>query len=195
MQDFVEQPMAFGPPVMEPRKTQHHAQPAKQSGSSPSAERPERPLQWDEIPITQSPQGQDQLTLLLSQAYAAQATYGDKAQMMEWRDAMFQLILGRFPFRQVKGAFVKFLERNRDLPTPSDIVNIIEPPQQQLSAAMYVSLRKRAADGEWLLSDDRAYIEAFEAQEMAKMRGGSDELRSAQREVDNYRNGMEADCV
>lgn len=173
--------LSFGPTeMMQPAMQQQEPQ-----ASSPSVKQ-SVPLAWDEIPISDSPQAQDHLTMLLSQVYAAQATYGDKAQMMEWRDQIFQMVLGRFNFQQVKTAFVKFLEIRRDLPAPADIVQIIEPPKEKLSAAMYVALKKRIADGEYLYGSDRQYLRAFEEQEMAKMRGGSEELREAQREIADY---------
>ena len=84
-----------------------------------------------------------ELTDLLSQTFASQKTFGDKAQMMEYRDGMFQLILADYPIRRIREAFIQFVSRKADLPSPSDIVNLIDPLPEPLSPALYVSLQKR----------------------------------------------------
>lgn len=142
---------------------------------------------WQELPLRDSPQGQDELTRLLYQTFASQKTYGDKAQMMEYRDGMFQLILEDYPYRVIRAAFIEHVKRKPDLPSPSDIVNLIDPEPEPLSAALYVSLQKKSCSGEYLLSDERAFCEAFRRQEMAKARGGSDELRECNREIERYK--------
>lgn len=89
---------------------------------------------------------------------------------MEYRDGMFQLVLAEYRFVDIREAFLQHVRRKPDLPTPSDIVNLVDPPPQPLSAAVYVRLRARVEDGEYLLADERAYCRAFEAQEMAKVK-------------------------
>jgi hypothetical protein len=78
-----------------------------------------------ETPLRESVEAQNQLTLLLQQAYACQKTYADKAEMMEYRDGMFQMILGDYPLEKVKWAFIEHIKTSADLPTPSDIVKLI----------------------------------------------------------------------
>lgn len=64
--------------------------------------------------------------MLLDQAYASQKTYGDKAEMMEYRDAMFQEILKDYALFEVKNAFIEHIRKSPELPTPSDIIKLIE---------------------------------------------------------------------
>lgn len=64
--------------------------------------------------------------MLLEQVYASQKTYGDKAEMMEYRDAMFQEILKDYALFEVRKAFIEHVRKSPDLPTPSDIVKLIE---------------------------------------------------------------------
>lgn len=45
--------------------------------------------------------------------------------MMEYRDGMFQMILGDYPLEKVKWAFIEHIKTSADLPTPSDIVKLI----------------------------------------------------------------------
>jgi hypothetical protein len=69
---------------------------------------------------------QNELTRLLEQTYSCQKTYADKAEMMEYRDGMFQIILAEYAFFEIKSAFLQHVRQSPDLPTPSDIVKLIE---------------------------------------------------------------------
>lgn len=120
-----------------------------------------------------------------------QKGYGEKAEDALVRDAAFQWKLGRFTYSEVLHAFNEYTDRNADLPAPADIINIIDPPPEPLSAALYVTYRKRVAEGDYLLPSQRAYCAAFEEQEKAKTRGGSSELREAQREIESHRARLE----
>ena len=113
-------------------------------------------------------------------------TFGKTQEEIETLVEGFIWILGDIPLQAVQNAFKQHIVRSSILPTPADINNIINPPQEELSAAVYVALKKRSVDGEYLYGSDRAYVQAFEAQEMAKMRGGTPELKAAQIEVENY---------
>lgn len=123
----------------------------------------------------------------LNQCYDGLNTYGKTPEQLENLTGLFLEVLGGYPFKAVKNAFLEHIKRSPNLPTPADIINIIDPPKCPLSAAVYVNLQKRAADGGWLLSDERAYCRAFEEQEKAKVRGGSDELRDCIHEIENYK--------
>lgn len=45
---------------------------------------------------------------------------------MEYRDGMFQAILAEYALFEIRRAFVEHVKRSPDLPTPSDIVKLIE---------------------------------------------------------------------
>ncbi len=136
-------------------------------------------------------EAQNKLTELLKQVFLVQKGYGEKAEDALVRDAAFQWKLGRFTYNEVLHAFNEYTDRNADLPAPADIINIIDPPPEPLSAALYVTYRKRVAEGDYLLPSQREYCAAFEEQEKAKVRGGSSELREAQREIESYRARLE----
>ena len=160
-------------PAQPPATTPATPPPAPETSarrSSPAAGPSERP-QWDRVPIRDCPQAQDELTRLLYQTFASQKSYGDKAQMMGYRDGMFQLVLGSYSFAAVREAFIRHVSRKADLPSPSDIVNLIDPPKEPLSAAVYTALKRRIEDGYYPLSEEKAYLRAFEQQELAKVAG------------------------
>ena len=84
------------------------------------------PLLLGETPLRDSVAAQNELTRLLEQTYSCQKTYADKAEMMEYRDGMFQIILAEYAFFEIKSAFLQHVRQSPDLPTPSDIVKLIE---------------------------------------------------------------------
>lgn len=132
--------------------------------SLPSVVPPERQLQ-------NNPEAQDQLTQLLSQTYASQQTYGDKAQMMEYRDQMFQLVLGEYSLTQIQKAFVEHVKRSPNLPTPHDIASIIDPSLEPLSQAMYIRISEKIKDGSsWVTDAEREYMRRYEARELSKVK-------------------------
>ena len=87
---------------------------------------PPNPLLLGETPLRESVAHQNQLTMLLQQTYACQKTYADKAEMMEYRDGMFQEILKDYALFEIKKAFIEHVRTSPDLPTPSDIIKLIE---------------------------------------------------------------------
>lgn len=144
--------------------TPRPAQPTPAKASSLPAAPPAKLLRDD-------PEGQDQLTRLLYQTYASQATYGDKAQMMEYRDQMFQLVLGEYTSEQVSAAFLEHIRRSRELPTPHCIAKRIDPSLEPLSSAMYVRISEKIKDGSsWVSDEEREYMRRFEAQELKKVK-------------------------
>lgn len=121
--------------------------------------------------LRDDPDGQDQLTRLLYQTYASQATFGDKAQMMEYRDQMFQLVLAEYSIAQIQAAFLEHIRMSRELPTPHCIAKRIDPSLEPLSAAMYVRISEKIKSGtSWVSDEERAYMRQFEAQELKKVK-------------------------
>jgi hypothetical protein len=130
-------------------------------------------------------QEQEQIAELLSQCFDVLNTYGKTPEQLENMTGMFLATLQGYDFKDVKSAFIQHMRTSRSMPTPADIINIIEPPKQELSRAMYVQImRDCTVGGKFLYGDKREFVEAYEAQEMRKVRGGSMELREAWAEIE-----------
>lgn len=120
----------------------------------------------------------------LSQCYDGLNTYGKTPEQLENLTGLFLEVLGGYPIEVVKNAFLQHIKRSSNLPTPADIMNIIDPLPEELSPSMYVSIMKECTIGGKLLwGDKKRYVEEFERREMAKVRGGSDVLRDCQSEL------------
>lgn len=126
------------------------------------------------------------LSLALGKVCALQKQYGKTAAELETLVEGFCWILEDYPMPAILQAMKTYVAQKADIPTPADLKAIIDPPPQPLSRDVYVKYQKLARDGQYLLSDERAYCRAYEAQEHAKARGGSQALRSAQAEIAHH---------
>lgn len=98
------------------------------------------------------------------------------------------MVLADRPMGLIIECIKKYIKTNSGIPTPADIENMINPPKVPLSTAMYIKIMKDCTvGGKFLYGEKRDFVEAYEAQEMSKVRGGSEELREAKREIENYR--------
>lgn len=118
--------------------------------------------------LKNDPDGQDQLTTLLSQTYASQNTYADKAKMMEYRDQMFQQALAEYPIALIREGFIAHVKRKPAIPTPSDIINIIDPPEPQPDWAAYVGIKNKIKNDIYVTPDQREYLRWCEEQAIIK---------------------------
>jgi cell pole-organizing protein PopZ len=153
--------------------TQQRAPMTKQSASLPnaaSAGQPKMPQKPPQPKLKDDRSGQEQLTRLLSQTYASQQTYGDKAQMMEYRDQMFQMVLEDYPFSTIRQAFIQHVKTSSCLPTPHDIIRLIDPSMEPLSESVYIRISNRMKDpSQWITPDERRYMQRFESRELRKI--------------------------
>jgi len=88
--------------------------------------------------------------------------YGEASDVAELRDAGFQWILGEYDIDSVRNAFVKYLKTNREIPTPSDIVSIIDPWTKPLCGRFY---QKLLDDKKQALREGRMFFYTDEEQE------------------------------
>lgn len=99
---------------------------------------------------------------------------------------MFLTVLSDISAKEIMKALFVHLNKSDEIPTPRQLRDIVYPPKEPLSAAVYVNLQKKAQSGGWLLSTERQYCSDFEQQEMAKSRGGSEDLREADKQIEQH---------
>jgi len=138
--------------------------------------------------LSANPSDQAKLCELLAQCYDSLNTYGKTPEQLENHTAVFLMILGDYSFEKIKAALVQHMKQSSSIPTPADIENIINPPPQPLSTSMYVKIMKECTvGGKFLYGDKKEFVEAYEAQEMKKARGGSMELKEAQAQIEQHK--------
>lgn len=95
--------------------------------------------------------------------------YGEAADATAMRDNGFQLILGEYPIEKVEKAFFQYLKTNSEIPTPADIVKIIDPSTQPLSPVFYMALKQKIQDGAYIMPEEKRYMQRFEDAELQKV--------------------------
>lgn len=138
--------------------------------------------------MSSSFEAQTQLAEYIAQCFDVLNNFGKTPEQLENITGMFLVILGDYRFSVIKSAFQLYMKRSSVMPTPADIINIINPPKQPLSTSMYIQIMKECNAGKFLWGDKREFVVVYEAQEMAKMRGGSEEYREARKEIENHKN-------
>ncbi|MBP3958366.1 hypothetical protein J8F10_24215 [Gemmata sp. G18] len=113
----------------------------------------------------------ERLSIALSQVCALQKQYGKTQAELETLVEGFCWALEDYPMDRILGALAQYVRTKSDIPAPADLVAIIDPPREPLSAAVYVGLKQRITEGYYPLSEERAFMRAFEAQEIDKAKG------------------------
>ena len=87
--------------------------------------------------------------------------------MMEYRDGMFQQVLADCALFEVQKAFLEHIKRSPDLPTPSDILKLIEEDRKYrlFKKPDIESLKRYRAKGIPLSADQKEILEEYEKQE------------------------------
>lgn len=140
--------------------------------------------------LKDDPDGRRLVASTVEEFYNSMNNYGKTPDQLISIQKLFLWALGGFDVKTVLNAFGKYLYRGTTMPTPADIIAIIDPPappKERLSGAVYVSLKKQIVDNIFITPKEREYMAAYEKQELDKVRGGSDELREAQAQIAEYR--------
>lgn len=95
---------------------------------------------------------------------------------MEYRDQMFQIVLANYPFPLIREAFIAHVKRNASLPTPSCIVNLIEPPEPIPDWAAYVGIKGKLKSNTYVTDREREYLRWCEQRAMSRPEEWKDKI-------------------
>lgn len=141
-----------------------------------------------EMPLGRQQMAENLISELVSLAWGMFPLYGDDGSTLPLKIKVFQRVLAGYSPTEINDGFDEFFKTATNFPVPADIIKIIDPPTEKLSTAAYISIKKRQAQGEYIWDDrEKNFLIAYENQEYGKVRGGSDELREAQRQIANYK--------
>lgn len=91
--------------------------------------------------------------------------YGEAADATAMRDAGFQWMLGEYDIVQVRNAFRQYLKTGKEIPTPADIIEILDPSVKPMCGRVYQRLVERSREGPFALTNaEREYITFYERQ-------------------------------
>ena len=85
--------------------------------------------------IQTSNEDKKKLTRLVTACYEGLNVYGKSPEQLEASIMLMQMTLGRFPYDVVREAFSIYLQTGATMPTPADIIKIVEKPIVSSSGA------------------------------------------------------------
>lgn len=93
----------------------------------------------------QDSKGKEKLSGMLLVCFDALRTYGKEPEALENIIALHQMVLADYPIAAIETALRFYMKHNNEMPTPADLVHIIErggnkPP---LERAVYVQASKK----------------------------------------------------
>ena len=80
------------------------------------------------------------------------------------------MILADYPINDVEEAFWQYLKTNKDVPTPSDILAIVDPKTQPLCKEVYIRLSQKRDKGDTLDSTEWKYIRQYENEQYKRLK-------------------------
>ena len=110
--------------------------------------------------LPEDPRALPEITEMLAACYQAVDVYGLDPESIGDRAKVFLLVLAEYPFAAVREAFITYLRHNKGMPSPADIVAIIDPREPVPDKAVYIELSKKP--GELRTDDDWAYMRRYE---------------------------------
>lgn len=71
--------------------------------------------------------------------------------------------MGGFKISDVETAFAQYLESNTNMPTPADIVKIIEPPVEprKWCAITFIDIKRRTRENQFITDAEKKYVQDF----------------------------------
>lgn len=117
-----------------------------------------------------SPDDKRQLSVILSQICKMQKAYGKTAFDLETIVSGFLMFMEEYHMADILRGLKEYMKLKNDIPAPSDIIAIIDPPPEPLSQAMYIRICKKVEDGYTFVSDaEYTYKSRFEQNELGKL--------------------------
>lgn len=93
--------------------------------------------------------------------------YGEAADVTAMRDAGFQWMLGEYPIEKVRNAFRQYLKTGKEIPTPADIIEILDPSAKPKCGQVYARLLSLSRTGPFSLTTaENEYLKLYEQQKM-----------------------------
>lgn len=88
-------------------------------------------------------------------------------------------------------ALFRHLDRSKEIPTPMDIENIINPPPPQVDWPLYIELKKRLREGNvYVDQDEKRFIRNCEDLAILRQRGEMENYNLAQRQLESHQHAQ-----
>src|SRR5574343_570256 len=116
-----------------------------------------------------------QLLSFLDTSFAVLDTYGRKPDQLTEISKLFVVMLKGYPLEKIKEGFMQHMKRSSRMPTPADIINLIDPPPPppwKPDWAFYVAIKESVKRGNFLssYSPEYAYMKRCESWAMNNLK-------------------------
>ena len=114
-------------------------------------------------PISDDLEGKKKLTRLVTACYEGLNIYGKSPEQLEAIIMLMQMTLGRFDYEVVREAFGRYLQHGATMPTPADIIKIIEPPvvPRKWCGATFIDIKRRSRENQFITNAEKKYCDDF----------------------------------
>jgi hypothetical protein len=132
-------------------------------------------------------------TVTIMQVFQMLKEYGKQGQDFDVIVQGFLLFFERkgYPMDRIIDALFIHLDRSKEIPTPMDIENIINPPPPKIDWPLYIELKKRLREGNvYVDQDERQFIRNCEDLAIIRQRGEMASYQEAQRQLQAHQQTM-----
>lgn len=102
---------------------------------------------------------------MLKQCWNTQKRFGqEESSFIDW-ESVFQQTLGEYSCKDVESAMLQHIKSSREIPTPADIILIIEkktPEDRRRNKIKYDRIMRESRDGKHIYSSDLNWLNKYE---------------------------------
>lgn len=139
--------------------------------------------------VKYSKEEKGQFTIALMQLFQMLREYGKQGQDFDIIVQGFLIFFERkgYSMQMVVNALFQYLDRSKEIPTPADIENIINPPLPKIDWALYIELKKRLREGRvYVDQDEKRFLRECEDIGVNRLRGEMQNYTNAQAELERF---------
>ncbi len=111
--------------------------------------------------VKDSETDKDKVLGLLRICHDSLHSYGKTPEQLTNATFAFLMVLGEYEYKEVERAFTKYLSKESTVPTPADIVNIIEPKPEWCSLTVKIIREKMSEGSTYVTNQERRYVEEY----------------------------------
>lgn len=114
-------------------------------------------------PISDSLEDKRKLTRLVTSCYHALRQYGKSPEELEAIIMLMQIKLAKYAYEDVRMAFDKLLDTATQVPTPAEVIAIVDPSTQprKWSATAFIDIKRRIREGQFVPKSEIQYCKDY----------------------------------
>lgn len=106
----------------------------------------------------------EKLKILITICFDSLKTYGKTFEQLDSIVKLFEFALSSYEMERIEKAFLRHVERSADMPTPSDIIKLLDPSKnpRKLDSSVFAEIKRKMKEGNVYVSEqEKAYVEQY----------------------------------